>query len=350
MTAARGLRNNNPGNIRKGENWQGLAAQQLDPEFCTFETMAWGIRALVVLLRTYRFKYGLTTVKGIVNRWAPPTENDTGAYVNAVCDGWVRPDEELPDTRDAYLFLAQRIAKHENGPNWTSITPEQWAAGMELAGFSSPSSPAPASPPAPTPEEQTRVIIEPAPAPAPKERKVAPFIPIAFEFLTSIVPSLIRRFGTEGSKNTERNAQLAETVVQIAQQAVGATNAQDVVERLTGDPGLVSAVEAAVQANWFRLEEAGGGGIEGARKSNVEAANVPLKRNPAFMVAVLILPMIYFAVVWTLIDKASTAEIKTMVVSLVVGGALGSILGFFLGSSFTTSTTRGIGVKAPDGK
>ena len=47
--------------------------------------MEWGIRAAFCLLRTYATKYRLTSVKGIVNRWAPPSENDTQSYIRHVC-------------------------------------------------------------------------------------------------------------------------------------------------------------------------------------------------------------------------------------------------------------------------
>src|SRR5574337_876096 len=86
MTPSRGIRNNNPGNIRKSsEPWRGLAAakDQKDPAFFTFETPEWGIRAMAVILRTYQTKYGLRTIRAIIGRWAPSAENDTDAYVDA---------------------------------------------------------------------------------------------------------------------------------------------------------------------------------------------------------------------------------------------------------------------------
>ena len=53
---SRGMRNNNPLNIRHGKSrWQGMDDMQLDKEFVTFETLAYGYRAAWVLIDNYRF-------------------------------------------------------------------------------------------------------------------------------------------------------------------------------------------------------------------------------------------------------------------------------------------------------
>lgn len=83
----RGLRNNNPLNIRLSPNnpWQGEVRPSQDKEFCQFRTMEHGYRAAMKLLRNYADRYGLRTVRSIISRWAPPGENDTEAYIRAVC-------------------------------------------------------------------------------------------------------------------------------------------------------------------------------------------------------------------------------------------------------------------------
>ncbi|EPY9525375.1 structural protein [Proteus mirabilis] len=81
---ARGERNNNPGNLRHGEPWQGLSAQQTDPNFCQFVSTEYGIRAIYVLMRTYEKKYGLCSIREIINRYAPPKENNTEGYIQRV--------------------------------------------------------------------------------------------------------------------------------------------------------------------------------------------------------------------------------------------------------------------------
>ena len=83
----RGLRNCNPLNIRRvaGTRWKGQAAEQNDSQFVQFESLEYGLRAAFVLLRTYRKKYKLVCIEDIINRWAPPSENDTRKYVETVC-------------------------------------------------------------------------------------------------------------------------------------------------------------------------------------------------------------------------------------------------------------------------
>lgn len=114
----RGVRNNNPGNIRKGpEKWQGLAPEsdQSDPAFWRFLAPEWGIRAIVRILRTYQAR-GLVTVRSIIGRWAPPTENNTDAYVAAVARQLnVSPDDRLTLTGDQLTNLVKAIIRHENG-------------------------------------------------------------------------------------------------------------------------------------------------------------------------------------------------------------------------------------------
>ena len=80
----RGIRNNNPLNIRRGCNWLGLSKHQTDPAFCQFDSMTYGLRAGLIIIRTYMQKYKLTSIHAIVSRWAPPSENNTDAYVKSV--------------------------------------------------------------------------------------------------------------------------------------------------------------------------------------------------------------------------------------------------------------------------
>lgn len=83
--STRGIRNNNPANIRRGCKWKGLAKPQTDREFCQFISMTWGVRALLVTLRTYVVKHHLHTAREIITRWAPPSDgNNTEAYIKFV--------------------------------------------------------------------------------------------------------------------------------------------------------------------------------------------------------------------------------------------------------------------------
>lgn len=116
---ARGIRNNNPGNIRWGDHWRGLVPQlqQTDKAFCQFVSPEYGIRAMMMILKRYQKQHGLNTIAGIIHRWAPPEENDTQAYINSVVTVTGIPAHEQIDVTDSatMLKLVQSIIAHENG-------------------------------------------------------------------------------------------------------------------------------------------------------------------------------------------------------------------------------------------
>jgi hypothetical protein len=132
--AARGIRNNNPGNIRHGDKWQGLSAEQTDSEFCVFSQPEYGIRALCRILRTYQRKYGLRDVHSIINRFAPPVENDTESYIKSVCLKLDVTPETLIDLEEKgiMLNLLKAIIRHENGEQ--PYSDEVLLQGIEMAG------------------------------------------------------------------------------------------------------------------------------------------------------------------------------------------------------------------------
>lgn len=116
MTTARGLRNNNPGNIeRTGDRWRGMSTDQsADERFVVFDSPVWGLRAMARVLRKYAAG-GAVTVRAIINRWAPPTENITSAYVAAVARE-LNVDPDTPLVLDAVMpELLAAITRHENG-------------------------------------------------------------------------------------------------------------------------------------------------------------------------------------------------------------------------------------------
>jgi hypothetical protein len=142
----RGIRNNNPGNLRHGEKWQGMTDEQTDSAFIQFASPQFGIRALAkVLLTYYRGKPakggrpavpGINTVRQIIARWAPPTENDTGAYVASVARALrVDPDQPIVLTDRAVMQpLVLAIISHENG--YHNYDAETINLGLSMAGVS----------------------------------------------------------------------------------------------------------------------------------------------------------------------------------------------------------------------
>ena len=112
----RGIRNKNPGNIRASEDyvWHHQTAKDAN-NFCIFAEPVWGIRAMAVLLSHYVEYDGIQTLRGLVERWAPASENDTRAYVKSVAsDTGINPDDLLI-LRGHSLSIITAIIWHENG-------------------------------------------------------------------------------------------------------------------------------------------------------------------------------------------------------------------------------------------
>lgn len=120
----RGIRNNNPGNIRHGAKWLGMAPVQDDPDFVKFLIPEYGIRAMTVILVNYKKRSGIDTVQKVINRWAPPNENDTKAYVNSVASSLGKNPDQKIDLEDMNVLepLILAIIQHENGVQPYSIT------------------------------------------------------------------------------------------------------------------------------------------------------------------------------------------------------------------------------------
>jgi hypothetical protein len=111
----RGIRNNNPGNIRQGVSpWVGMTPDQPDPEFVTFIDPQHGIRAIVRIMKTYEER-GINTIAEAINHWAPTVENDTTAYINAVCAGCSVTMNQPVDFNTIMPQLIKAIILHENG-------------------------------------------------------------------------------------------------------------------------------------------------------------------------------------------------------------------------------------------
>lgn len=134
----RGIRNFNPGNLRKSsDKWQGLAKNQNDSAFFTYQSMAYGVRAAAITLINYQDKYGLATVQGIIDRWAPPVENNTRAYVDSVCKRINRSPDERINLHEYHTLrgICEAIFIHENGQPVAGADIDR---GLLLAGVAPP--------------------------------------------------------------------------------------------------------------------------------------------------------------------------------------------------------------------
>ena len=151
MNEPRGIRNNNPLNIRLSKDkWQGqingkgnidgnssLSSERAGGEavFCQFSSMEYGWRAaFVILCKTYYGKYKLRTIRDIVSRWAPPKENNTPAYIRHVSDyTGIGPDRDLGDPQTHptnWLLIGYAMAVMENGK---TLPPIPMIKGFALA-------------------------------------------------------------------------------------------------------------------------------------------------------------------------------------------------------------------------
>lgn len=134
---SRGVRNNNPLNIRYGSNWDGMVknSKELDRSFCVFKNAKFGIRAGAKLFLNYKRFYGIDTIRGIIDRFAPPEENDTTSYIEDVCKRMGKSREESLDLYNGEIMLSllKSVIRHENG--YCPYSDEEIKAGMLLAGI-----------------------------------------------------------------------------------------------------------------------------------------------------------------------------------------------------------------------
>lgn len=128
----RGYRNNNPLNMRHdNDRWQGEVVPSQDGAFKQFETMAWGYRAAFKLLHNYQKNNGCRILSDFINRWAPPSENNTSAYVSTVAKRTGLSDVSEIDTLNGETMRAvvSAMSYVENG---IEADEADVAAGWEL--------------------------------------------------------------------------------------------------------------------------------------------------------------------------------------------------------------------------
>ena len=177
-------------------------------------------------------------------------------------------------------------------------------------------------------------------------------MPFPIAFLTAALPSIVElipklgaMFGS-GSKVSDRNIALAETVATIVQNATGAKNIQEAVETMRGDPGALEAARKAVEDKWFTLTEAGGGGIAGAREFLKEQSDGPhgdkvwqiMGTVTYAALAFLVLANLMASAAWVIAvfrnaQIESATQLLTQVITADIGAAL-TAFGFWLGSSW----------------
>lgn len=128
----RGLRNNNPLNIRVGNVWLGEVKNPTDPQFEQFNSMEYGLRAGFVLLRRYIRHYKRQTIEDIISSWAPSNENNTKAYIDTVVKVSGIPSNRILHYSDKETMckLVDAMCFVENGKH---VSMEKITKGYDLA-------------------------------------------------------------------------------------------------------------------------------------------------------------------------------------------------------------------------
>lgn len=213
--------------------------------------------------------------------------------------------------------------------------------------------PAPMPTPAPAPAPSASPpLVQPAPAkqpPEPARQPVGeapdygePMVPIA-SIVTAVLPSIVAAipklgelFGS-GSEVSNRNLKAAQTVLEVVQQATGSVNAQQAAEKMASDPAAREAAASAVQAAWYTITEAGGGGIAGARAAD-QAGQVggwQWHRSASFLIALPLLGLVYLVVLSVVFPQLGgqwPSETRTAIATLIAGSVVGGLCGYYFGS------------------
>lgn len=128
----RGLRNNNPLNIKIGNQWFGLVEKNTDGVFDQFVNIEYGYRAAFKLLHKYILKYKLNTIHQIIDRWAPDGEPYQTNYKKRVCAAaCIDPHTPIDFANDTLMVkIVQAMAAVENGQ---PVPIEPIIRGYELA-------------------------------------------------------------------------------------------------------------------------------------------------------------------------------------------------------------------------
>ena len=118
MRISRGYKNNNPGNIRiNSDVFEGEVRPSADKSFKQFKSMAYGYRAMFIVIRTYIQRHKLNTIRGIISRYAPSNENHTENYIRVVSERSGIPENDIvyPDNREMMVRIVAAMSYVENG-------------------------------------------------------------------------------------------------------------------------------------------------------------------------------------------------------------------------------------------
>lgn len=181
-----------------------------------------------------------------------------------------------------------------------------------------------------------------------------PFVQAAFEALVKELPTLTQIFGSD-SKASNRNEKVIQSTVNVVKEVLGVQTEQEAVIKVQTDSDAKASADAAIRSQAFDLYGLDLSGVGEARKADEKRTESGLpfwKNSPAFVVTMALLPLLYMTVYMTLtgsVETGFTGEMKASTVAAVISGILGGAVGFWLGASFTTSRSRGLGATPTNG-
>jgi muramidase (phage lysozyme) len=179
-------------------------------------------------------------------------------------------------------------------------------------------------------------------SPVSEVKPMAPLILPLLEIAASFIPQLGKMFGS-GTEVQQRNVAAASMVADTLIKTTQAVNLQDAVEKIQSDPQVLNDAKEAVAKTLFEIGEAGGGGIKAARDAAAatEGDWRKLIFSGPFVLALLLLPLIYAVVGAALLKfewlAEMTSEVRAGVIGSVTGLVLGSLVGYFYGTSASSA-------------
>lgn len=120
---------------RRWEGQTGVVEARGSGYFTSFSSMAYGVRAGAITLRTYMNTHGKRTISTILARWAPAEDgNDTAAYIRSVsANTGFTPDQPLEWDFETIRKLTTAIIRHECG--YAAVSADVIAQGLGMAGL-----------------------------------------------------------------------------------------------------------------------------------------------------------------------------------------------------------------------
>lgn len=270
-----------------------------------------------------------------------PASQDVAAVALIARRGALAPllagrfDEAVALLRDEWTSLP---GASENRAGWTLSAAR--SLYQSLGGVFAASDTQPAAP-----IEDRSTPHKEATMPLPILALISTFGPL----IAQMIPQVAKLFAKPDSPTATRNVEAIQLVFDTIQKATATPNLQAAVEAMTADPAVKEAAKQAVvtEPAIMAVLEIGAGGIQAAREMNaaIAASPTPLYKNPAIVIAFVMLPLVYIVTLSVLLagdggywggfwGPGFMPETRSATVNLILGMVLGGIMGFFFGTTF----------------